>query len=261
MLRLVDVKLLKMMVNTKNLTLLLLVLTVHVHEVQSYDLITDILDQLKELRKEVDDLKHIKNELEEANKEIKDEIEKVKTNTSTTCASRLINSQNVIMKKEINEIKSSQNQQIQNLTSQVRSLEMQVQQGKLIFTWEWTHPGGKQGDRFDFRIDCVGHCRFIEIIVSQSTGDVDLYGEDDTIPILRNSFCSECTKCKSDLSSSEKDQCKIDISSTSTFYFTLYASTRYSFNKFSELKVVVEATNMIRVVCIEDNCGGKTTSE
>jgi len=117
--------------------------------------------------------------------------------------------------------------------------------------WEWTHPAGQKGDRFDFRMDCQGNCRNIEIIINHSTGDVDLYGEDTETPNIRDNNCSGCSKCKS-RSSSRRDQCAVAKSSASTFYFTIYVHKNYS-----ELEVVAEALNLNKVVCIEDDCGGK----
>ena len=50
---------------------------------------------------------------------------------------------------------------------------------------EWKHPAGSKGDRFDFRIDCHRRCRNIDINVSHSSGDVDLYGEDEHVPTIK----------------------------------------------------------------------------
>merc|ERR1719244_2123272 len=63
---------------------------------------------------------------------INEEVDQVKANTS-----RLINSQDKKMEKEINEIKSNQKLDIQNLASLVMTLAIQVQQAAtLIDTWD-----------------------------------------------------------------------------------------------------------------------------
>ena len=51
---------------------------------------------------------------------------------------------------------------------------------------EWTHPAGTKGDRFDFRIDCHRKCRNIDILVTHDSGDVDLYGEEAEVPVIRS---------------------------------------------------------------------------
>ena len=43
---------------------------------------------------------------------------------------------------------------------------------------------GSKGEKIDFKIDCSQRCRDLEIVVTHSTGDIDLYGEEDDIPHL-----------------------------------------------------------------------------
>lgn len=43
---------------------------------------------------------------------------------------------------------------------------------------------GTKGEKIDFKIDCSQRCRDLEIVVTHSTGDIDLYGEVDDIPHL-----------------------------------------------------------------------------
>ena len=47
---------------------------------------------------------------------------------------------------------------------------------------DWSHPRGDKYDKFDFKIVCLSRCKNLEVIITHSTGDVDLYGEADEVP-------------------------------------------------------------------------------
>ena len=50
---------------------------------------------------------------------------------------------------------------------------------------EWRQAGGEKDARLDWRVDCQGSCRRLEVSIHQGSGDLDLYGEADRLPRLR----------------------------------------------------------------------------
>ena len=41
-----------------------------------------------------------------------------------------------------------------------------------------------KGEKIDFKIDCIKRCQDMKISVTHSTGDIDLYGEENDVPHL-----------------------------------------------------------------------------
>jgi hypothetical protein len=119
-----------------------------------------------------------------------------------------------------------------------------------MLTWDWSHPSGQKSDRFDFKISCLARCKSLEVIITHSSGDVDLYGEADQVPHIVNSNCAGCQFCKA-RSSQVKDKCMVDRAPSSTFYITVYAHKDYR-----KLEVLVEGSNLQNITCVSDNCGG-----
>lgn len=123
-----------------------------------------------------------------------------------------------------------------------------------LLTWDWTHEAGKKADRFDFKIVCLARCKSLEVLITHSAGDVDLYGEADEVPHIVNSNCDRCELCKA-RSSQVKDKCVIERAPSSTFYITVYAHKAYR-----SLEIVVEASNLSNITCVSNNCGGEVKS-
>ena len=72
-----------------------------------------------------------------------------------------------------------------------------------------------------------------------------------TLPLFRESNCQECSLCKS-RSSTKQDKCTVSKSREDKFFFTIYVHKDYS-----NMEVVVEATNLSEVICVTDEgCGG-----
>ena len=53
-----------------------------------------------------------------------------------------------------------------------------------VDTSEGTKETGRKGEKIDFQILCHQRCRNLEIQVTHTAGDVDLYGQEDDIPHL-----------------------------------------------------------------------------
>ena len=75
------------------------------------------------------------------------------------------------------------------------------------------------------------------------------------LPLFRESNCQECSLCKS-RSSTKQDKCTVSKSREDKFFFTIYVHKDYS-----NMEVVVEATNLSEVICVtDDGCGGTIVS-
>ena len=69
--------------------------------------------------------------------------------------------------------------------------------------------------------------------------------------IASDSNCEGCSLCKS-RSSTKQDKCLVAKSKEDKFFFSVYVHKDYS-----DLEVVVEASNLSEVVCVtEAGCGG-----
>lgn len=73
--------------------------------------------------------------------------------------------------------------------------------------------------------------------------------------IFSESNCQSCPLCKA-RSSTNKDKCSVDKSSVDTFYFSVYVHKAYD-----DLDVSVEASNLEKVTCLNDDCGGTVSSD
>ena len=51
--------------------------------------------------------------------------------------------------------------------------------------WEWEHPAGEKGDRFNWQVECLQRCKNVVLKISHDIGDLDLYAESDRLPRLR----------------------------------------------------------------------------
>ena len=100
--------------------------------------------------------------------------------------------------------------------------------------------------RYDLKIECNGKCKNIVIAENTSSGDVDLYGREDTIPNISGSSCTSC-KCASERSSG--DRCYANNISGNTFFFTIYV-----YRAHVGLEVTVTCENLSNIVCVGGLC-------
>ena len=101
--------------------------------------------------------------------------------------------------------------------------------------------------RYDFKIECNGKCRNIAIIESNTSGDVDLYGREDSTPDLPG--CGSCT-CSS-RKAGTSDVCSVSKTSGNSFFFTVEV-----YEAHGDLTVTVTCENLSNVECVGDQCGG-----
>lgn len=84
-----------------------------------------------------------------------------------------------------------------------------------------------KGDKTTYLVSCISPCRDISINLRFTSGDADLYGSENSPPVIRNSDCDvNCSLCKS-RDSDLSDRCNIRSTSGKRFYAMVVAHKDY----------------------------------
>ena len=97
-----------------------------------------------------------------------------------------------------------------------------------------------KGDTKVYKVRCHKKCGSVSISLRTGRGDADLYGKEESPPIISDSNCNSCTLCKS-RDSDLTDQCLVTTISkylvmqcTEVLFFIIHA--RWRFQKWAEKK-------------------------
>ena len=72
--------------------------------------------------------------------------------------------------------------------------------------WETTIASAQRGDRVIWEVNCNGPCRDIKAKLRTSSGDADLYMNENEHPTLTGYECPSCSMCEA-VSGSQDDKC------------------------------------------------------
>ena len=119
----------------------------------------------------------------------------------------------------------------------------------------WTHPGSSpHGTKFEFKLDCNGHCSNINITENTHDGDVDLYAVEDEIPTISSipddhaCITRPYSRCLCE-SRGSNDKCLVP-QTRGTLFFTAFV-----YRTHSNLTVTVTGDNIENIYCVGE-CGG-----
>ena len=132
------------------------------------------------------------------------------------------------------------------------------QQGRQIWFQNWLHQ--KMSPHWHHHIARQRRCGSVWGGDGRPTHCVNIFATQIFLSqivtnIVSESNCQSCPLCKA-RSSTNKDKCSVDKSSVDTFYFSVYVHKAYD-----DLDVSVEASNLEKVTCLNDDCGGTVSSD
>jgi len=84
--------------------------------------------------------------------------------------------------------------------------------------FEWSHPGGKQGDIFKFKLECSSNCKKVFIETTAQLGDLDLYGKEGGWPNLTPLGTRGCMGCSCTSRKASSDEICEKKSTSSPLY-------------------------------------------